>query len=294
MSDIIRFEDSNVKKICVANWDTNKDGELSYEEAAAVTTVGSKFSQNQDITTFTELKYFTKISVIDYGAFRNCKKLWQITLPTNIKTIGSLAFAFSAIKSIIIPNKVQSIGSEAFAHCTSLSSVAFAKNSVLSDISGMAGYKGTFQSCTLLKEIQLPASLTTLSGGVFIGCQSLQKISFEEGSQLTSISAIKDEYNNYYPPFGECVTLKEFDASNCTKLSAINEYTFMSEVSSSGNRVELKIQMFKIGTINPPTCSSTAFTSSSTYRAELMVPANCTDKYTSKIGWNKFTSISEF
>ncbi len=40
---VIAFADEAVKAICVANWDTNKDGELSYEEAAAVTDIGNKF-----------------------------------------------------------------------------------------------------------------------------------------------------------------------------------------------------------------------------------------------------------
>lgn len=33
--DIIQFADANVKAICVANWDTDHDGELSKSEAAA-------------------------------------------------------------------------------------------------------------------------------------------------------------------------------------------------------------------------------------------------------------------
>ncbi len=37
----IVFADSAVKSICVANWDTNGDGELSYAEAAAVTDLGN-------------------------------------------------------------------------------------------------------------------------------------------------------------------------------------------------------------------------------------------------------------
>jgi hypothetical protein len=30
--DIIQFEDDAVKALCVANWDTDGDGELSYDE----------------------------------------------------------------------------------------------------------------------------------------------------------------------------------------------------------------------------------------------------------------------
>ena len=42
----IRFEDPEVKRICVENWDKDGDGELSMEEAAAVSSIGTKFRGN--------------------------------------------------------------------------------------------------------------------------------------------------------------------------------------------------------------------------------------------------------
>ena len=48
----ITFADDNVKAICVANWDTNGDGELSYAEAAEVTDLGQVFRNNSIIISF--------------------------------------------------------------------------------------------------------------------------------------------------------------------------------------------------------------------------------------------------
>ena len=45
----IPFADLNVKAICVAHWDTNGDGELSYSEAHAVTNLGNVFRGNSSI-----------------------------------------------------------------------------------------------------------------------------------------------------------------------------------------------------------------------------------------------------
>lgn len=42
-SPIINFADPEVKSICVSHWDTNGDGELSEQEAAAVTYIGNTF-----------------------------------------------------------------------------------------------------------------------------------------------------------------------------------------------------------------------------------------------------------
>ena len=52
----ITFADANVKALCVANWDTNGDGELSYAEAAAVTSLGEVFRNQPSITSFNELQ----------------------------------------------------------------------------------------------------------------------------------------------------------------------------------------------------------------------------------------------
>ena len=53
-SNFITFEDINVKLVCLKNWDTNGDGELSYEEAAAVTSIGTLFKENTAIISFKE------------------------------------------------------------------------------------------------------------------------------------------------------------------------------------------------------------------------------------------------
>ena len=55
----IFFADVRVKVLCVQNWDTNGDGELSVDEAAAVTSLGDAF-KNSSISSFDELQYFTR------------------------------------------------------------------------------------------------------------------------------------------------------------------------------------------------------------------------------------------
>ena len=61
----ITFSDSKVKALCVQHWDSNKDGELSTDEAAAVTSLGSVFRGNKTITSFEELRHFTGLAAID-------------------------------------------------------------------------------------------------------------------------------------------------------------------------------------------------------------------------------------
>ena len=72
--EIIQFADANVKAICVENWDINGDGELSKEEAAAVTDIGKTFENNTDITSFEEFQHFTGLKQIAGFAFSGCNK----------------------------------------------------------------------------------------------------------------------------------------------------------------------------------------------------------------------------
>jgi hypothetical protein len=85
-SDNINFADDNVKALCVANWDTNHDGELSYEEAAAVTSLGDVFYYNRNITSFNELEYFTGVTILN-GSFYNCTSLTSVKIPNSVTQI---------------------------------------------------------------------------------------------------------------------------------------------------------------------------------------------------------------
>ena len=88
----IAFADDAVKSICVAKWDTDGDGELSMDEAAEVTDLGTVFKENIEITSFDELQYFTSLTGIPIQAFRGCEELTSIAIPSSVKSIGGDAF----------------------------------------------------------------------------------------------------------------------------------------------------------------------------------------------------------
>ncbi len=125
----IRFADPDVKSLCIGNWDADSDGELSYDEAAAVTSLGTVFAGNTEISGFDELEYFTSLGSIDDEAFRGCRNLASIRIPRGVKSIGTYAFCDnSSLKSIVISDGVERIGSFAFQSCVGLSSLSIPEN----------------------------------------------------------------------------------------------------------------------------------------------------------------------
>lgn len=150
----IEFADAEVKRICVENWDTNGDGELSFGEAAAVKEIDLEF-YNSDIVSFDELQYFIglkriggehkvkesensyvtywkgfsscrklssiilplSLEKVDTGAFANCNKLKSISFPANVTTIGTSAFFYAGLENLFIPNTITSINGNPFLGC---------------------------------------------------------------------------------------------------------------------------------------------------------------------------------
>lgn len=107
----IPFADANVKAICIANWDTNGDGELSMEEAAAVTSFGTVFKGRTDISSFEEMKYFTSVSSIDEYAFSESSIKGELRIPGNIKSIGEYAFySCQKVTRVVLEEGVENVG----------------------------------------------------------------------------------------------------------------------------------------------------------------------------------------
>ena len=118
-ADVIHFADAEVRRICLINWDTDRDGQLSKAEAAAVTTLKKDenplFQSNKDITSFDELQYFTGLNSIEEGCFAECEHLQSIVLPSSIQSIGNSAFSgCKALSGISLPEGVRTIGDYAF------------------------------------------------------------------------------------------------------------------------------------------------------------------------------------
>lgn len=181
--DIIKFADMAVKSVCVKKWDTNGDGELSYEEAASITTIEKAFKENEYIASFDEFQYFTGITAIDDEAFLSCKNLYSISIPKNVKTIGNRAFYCtesegsyiyytSSLSTISLPDGLISIGDYAFERCNFLKSITIPASVTLIGTSAL--------NCTVQNIYFKPSNPPTF-GSKYIGTNAT-KIYVPKGS----------------------------------------------------------------------------------------------------------------
>ena len=178
----------------------------------------------------------------------------------------------------------------------------------------------TFEDCTALTSIEIPASVEMIGQYAFNDCTSLHTVTFEKGSQLktvdgfsrcTSLTTIEipasvekiGEFAFYIctslqtvtfekgsklktisnGAFAFCWALTTVDMSACTQVTVIGEYAFSDDS---------KLQLFKIGTRTPPSCGNDVFTGINSYSV-LKVPAGCVDAYKKAYYWKEFTTISE-
>lgn len=119
----IAFADPQVKQKCIDNWDTDGDGELSYQEAAAVKTLGNVFTNDLLINTFDELEFFTGLKEIDKNAFYGCANLLSVKLPSTITEIQQNAFRGTGIYTFIFPQQTITFGDCILDDCPRLETV---------------------------------------------------------------------------------------------------------------------------------------------------------------------------
>ena len=257
---IIQFEDEYVKSICVSNWDVNNDGEISYEEAAAVEDIENVFSDfwvengevlslgNSSMISFNELKYFTGIKNISSKAFFYDINLSSITLPENLAKIldgsselldyrfdktGTLyygAFAYSKIHKIIIPDAVVSIGSYAFYNCRALKYMHIGKGVMSIGEQTFYNCKGELSLNTKLVENNYKAKPAWLNNSYFSNIVIGDNITrvgnymFSSYDSLVSVNVLGAISSIGDYSFNQCASLKGIDLPN--SVTHIGNYAF--------------------------------------------------------------------
>lgn len=161
-------------------------------------------------------------------AFGNCVNITKVVFPklmTSIGTGGSQFYGCASLKEIVWPEHVEYIPRYLFRNCSSLEKIVIPEGVI--EIGS-----GSFRGCVSVKEVVLPSTLKKIangSGGVvgdsmyypyaagvyeevngaFACCYSLERVAFNNGSNLEDIGS--DAFNS-------CHELKYFDFPESLKI----------------------------------------------------------------------------
>ena len=197
-------------------------GKTAFKECRSLTFV--TFEKNSHLKSIEGGGYGNVTTHYEYGAFHDCVSLVSIEIPASVEIIGQAAFK----------------------NCISLTSVTFEEGSHLKTIDG-GGYGkseycylfGAFCGCKSLISVKIPASVEAIGQAAFQGCTSLTSVTFEEGSQLTTIDGgyhfnANPKRYYYWGAFSDCSALSsiEIPASvitigkaafkNCNSLTSVS------------------------------------------------------------------------
>lgn len=128
----------------------------------------------------------------------------ELIIPSEVKEIGEMAFAYSYAQTITIPNGIEIIGDQAFgasdmvilnipASVIKIGSWAFQDSSLLTTVNiaenSLLETLGTeaFNNCKSLKTFNLPNSVLSIGERAFEDCVALEEFIILEDSQLKSI-----------------------------------------------------------------------------------------------------------
>ena len=315
----IEFADGNVKTICVNHWDTDGDGELSYAEAAAVTSIPyDVFGGNTTITSFDEFRYFTSVTTL-YNPFEGCTGLARIEIPSGVTTIGGSAFSGTNLTSIVIPKGVTSLSAGAFVNCPNLASIVVAEgnpnydsrencNAIIekdkysntyhtllvggtnTTIPASVWYIGSFAfyGRTGLTSIEIPGTVQEMGPGTFTGCTGLTNVIFGSG-----FSYFSQGYN-----FQNCTGLTSIEIpsnvtdigpgefSGCTGLTSIEIPNSVSTIYDSAFEGCTGLTSIQVNPTTPPSGSRSMF--DNTNNAPIYVPASSVNDYKTAEYWRNY------
>ena len=110
------------------------------------------------------------VTAIGEDAFKNCKGLTSVEMPSTVTSIGKFAFSgCESLAKVEIPTSVKSVEGGTFQECKSLTSVTMPEG--VTNI----GYHA-FSDCGKLASVTIPPSVTAIGNDAFSGCSGLTSV----------------------------------------------------------------------------------------------------------------------
>ena len=166
---------------------------------------------------------------IYYAAFRNCKQLESITIPSKVEDLNAYLFdGCTALKTVDIKAKYDELYSGVFQNCKSLE-----KFTIPDGVTGIGS--DAFNGCTKLKDINIPSSVRYIGEKAFANCSGFTVLTFP--NQYATIKS--DAFDN-------CKNLSFicYEFSQAEGIAKQNGYKYVNIDRLSGNnRYETAVEI---------------------------------------------------
>lgn len=198
------------------------------------------------------------------GVFKNCLSLTEITLPSNLVSVGGGCFYnCKALTMVNVCADNLTIADRAFYSCESLETINSANPLQLSSDISKLGME--FEGCKSLKAVSVAGGM--IGSFAFDGCESLVSVGIAEGVK----------------------TIGEYAFDGCTSLKRILLPASLQEIKHETFR-NVVFEEITCLAVTPPSIRDNTFTD---YSAHLCVPAESMAAYAAATGWKEFSNIGD-
>ena len=198
------------------------------------------------------------------GVFKNCLSLTEITLPSNLVSVGGGCFYnCKALTTVNVCADNLTIADRAFYSCESLETINSANPMQLSSDISKLGME--FEGCKSLKAVSVAGGM--IGSFAFDGCESLVSVGIAEGVK----------------------TIGEYAFDGCTSLKRILLPASLQEIKHETFR-NVVFEEITCLAVTPPSIRDNTFTD---YSAHLCVPAESMAAYAAATGWKEFSNIGD-
>lgn len=133
----------------------------------------------RDCEKLVSVKTGNNLNSIGLTSFQKCENLSDFNFGSNLEQIGSGAFTDTGFEYLDLSEFTGSMGTRTFSNCENLVGVKFSQKAE------SVGGEFCFMGCVSLTSITIPASVTKINRGTFIGCFSVKEIHLECGSDVS-------------------------------------------------------------------------------------------------------------
>ena len=197
---------------------------------------GSNTMSSSLVSAYTKYKSYVKtivfkgnITSIPSNAFKSMYNLESVTIPKQVKTIGTSAFegCNTLVRIDMSESAITSIPNYCFNGCSSLSEIILPQG--LSSIGNYA-----FKSCGKLKSITFPSGLKTIGTYAFESCIALEAVDIPEG--VTQIGEYAFRYDRSVSTVNlpsSLTTLGKNAFYDCNKLTTVTIPSGVKSIEAS-------------------------------------------------------------